>query len=559
MSDSDAIFTISNIIANATRSICIGFSLAVIIQCFLTASVGKRAVILPILSALLLFGLNLFSIIIDVLHWPCKGRAVSIYVVSYCSQICLEVGSKDDYGMISRMLIRLSGLQISQTNKLRILATDNLILTIMVYAVFVVRAGSLVALLFFYYDITSPSGLCATGYPLVALLAEKFILLFYNLINLGILAHLFWIERTQRRKTKMKEKGLLFFFLQQDSQTFILAIILDAIFICIVSVVSTPWIFSMSAGLANGFNTFILHIRYCSNLKRQLAALSEVDQSISLFSFNFDQSAHIQSATVDAKSIGVRSVDAKSIGMRSMQEERTWTGNKRKKSHASEVFSESGRRESGAAPARSAGSLGMHRAGLLHRNSVVEEGGEWDCISMSTVDMNPRRSIGNVSMQSSRKSKGSILIPEGNEPPVPEIPPDLQHSQRGVLGLIPRVSRANMIDSITEMPVVEELESRNVQSDTSHLGGARSVLGTFRDSRRSLTPSIIVVSTDESQPHSPESKSKSSSFPIMPDDLIETNNVIAGRQRMGSITIEQREKVLRNVVEEDEEEARPLP
>ncbi|KAJ3104656.1 hypothetical protein HDU96_008855 [Phlyctochytrium bullatum] len=244
-----AIYTSHNIIANAMRSICIGYSLSVWVSCGLIMHfINKRGAYLPIISATFLFGFNVACIAIDVLRLPCRGRAVSIYVFSYLSQICLE---------------------IYQTNKMRILACRHPAVKVLAYLLFAVRAGSLIAALFFYYDITTSEGLCATGYPFLALLIEKFILLFYNLGNLGLLFHIV-------RKTELESKGVmhasqvLHLFLFQDGLTFVLAIILDTIFILIVSFVATSWIFSMTAGLANGFNLFILHVKYCTSLKARV-------------------------------------------------------------------------------------------------------------------------------------------------------------------------------------------------------------------------------------------------------------------------------------------------
>ncbi|KAJ3097191.1 hypothetical protein HDU96_000467 [Phlyctochytrium bullatum] len=241
-----AVYTSNNIVANAMRSICIGYALSVWVSCGIIMNfANKRGAYLPILSATFLLGFNVACIVIDVLRTPCKGRAVSIYVFSYLSQICLE---------------------IYQTNKMRIVAHRDPIARSLAYLLFFLRAGSLVTLLFFYYDITTSEGLCATGFPLWALLTEKLVLLAFNLGNLGLL---FNIIRKAEIETSgmMNVSSILYTFLFHDGLTFVLAIILDAIFIFIVSFISTSWIFSMTAGLANGFNLFILHVKFCSSLK----------------------------------------------------------------------------------------------------------------------------------------------------------------------------------------------------------------------------------------------------------------------------------------------------
>ncbi|KAJ3217615.1 hypothetical protein HDU67_007557 [Dinochytrium kinnereticum] len=249
MSSTDLIYTSNNIVANAMRSICVGYSFAVIITCgILMNFINRRGAILPIISATFLLGFNVAAIVIDLVKAPCKGRAVSIYVFSYLSQICLEV---------------------YQSNKMRILSHRDLIPRILSYSLFAIRAISLIVLLFFYYDITNSLGLCATGYPFYALLAEKLILLFYNIGNLAILYFLFKKDSKEHKTFQMD--GIVKVFLFQDGMAFVMAIILDGIFIVIVSFVTTPWIFSMAAGLANGFNLLILHVKYCTGLRSRVS------------------------------------------------------------------------------------------------------------------------------------------------------------------------------------------------------------------------------------------------------------------------------------------------
>ncbi|KAJ3097190.1 hypothetical protein HDU96_000466 [Phlyctochytrium bullatum] len=215
---SDLIYSSNNIIANAMRSICIGYSLCVIIQCGIQMNfINKRGAYLPIISASLLMGFNIACIIIDI--------------------ICLE---------------------IYQTNKMRILAHRDLIIRILAYVLFAIRAVSLIVLLFFYFDVTSGTGL-------------------YNLGNLALLFYL--IRKSQIEGKNFSFGGVMNVFLFQDGLTFILAIILDIIFICIVSFVNITWIFSMTAGLANGFNLLILHIKYCTSLKTRVAGLNSVTNS----------------------------------------------------------------------------------------------------------------------------------------------------------------------------------------------------------------------------------------------------------------------------------------
>ncbi|KAJ3101052.1 hypothetical protein HDU97_001695 [Phlyctochytrium planicorne] len=209
--NSDPIYTSSNIIANAMRSICIGYAFSVIITCGVMMNfINKKGAILPIVSATFLLGFN----------------------------ICLEM---------------------------RILTHRDKVLQIIAYVLFVIRAASLVVLLFYYYDVTSATGLCATGFPFNALLAEKLILLFYNLGNIAILLYIF--RRDAADNKNFKSGGIIKVFLLQDGSTFIMAIVLDTIYILIVSFITTTWIFSMAAGLANGFNCLILHVKYCTSLK----------------------------------------------------------------------------------------------------------------------------------------------------------------------------------------------------------------------------------------------------------------------------------------------------
>ncbi|KAJ3100069.1 hypothetical protein HDU97_002505 [Phlyctochytrium planicorne] len=212
MSSTDTIYSSSNIISNAMRAICVGYSLAVIINASILMNfINKKGAILPIVSAVFLMGFQY------------------------------------------------------QTNKMRLLAHRDLVVKIIAYVLFAARAISLIVSLFYYYDITSKTGLCATGYPFNNLLAEKLVLLFYNLGNLVLL--IFLLQKGAKENGSFKFSGVLRTFLFQDGLTFILAIVLDTIFICIVSFITTTWIYSMAAGLANGFNLLILHVKYCTSLK----------------------------------------------------------------------------------------------------------------------------------------------------------------------------------------------------------------------------------------------------------------------------------------------------
>ncbi|KAJ3217616.1 hypothetical protein HDU67_007558 [Dinochytrium kinnereticum] len=257
MASTELMYSANNIIANAMRSICIGYSFSVLITCgILMNFINKRGAILPIISAFFLMGFNIGAVVIDLVKAPCKGRAVGIYVCCYISQICLE---------------------IYQTNKMRILANREPIIKYSAFALFSFRAVSLVVLLFYYSDRANAVGLCATVFPFHALLSEKVILLFYNFGNLGLLFYL--IQKSQRENGGFKFSGVLNIFLFQDGMAFIMAIILDGIYIFIVSFVTTPWIFSMAAGLANGFNLLILHVKYCTSLKTRVLAFENQTSS----------------------------------------------------------------------------------------------------------------------------------------------------------------------------------------------------------------------------------------------------------------------------------------
>lgn len=137
---------------------------------FVYSKKGLRGSIICTISAVCLMMVQIISISYD-LAAPveCKGRSLILYIFSYSSQICLD---------------------IYQVYKIRILCRYHKSLRIVSLLTFSVRAISLLLNLCFYYDIVGVNLVCATGFPLVNLIAEKVILIFYNLINLGIL---YWI------------------------------------------------------------------------------------------------------------------------------------------------------------------------------------------------------------------------------------------------------------------------------------------------------------------------------------------------------------------------------
>ncbi|KAJ3100013.1 hypothetical protein HDU97_002620 [Phlyctochytrium planicorne] len=251
-------YTEINLLTNAFRSLCIGYAISVITTCAILMNfVNRKAALLPILSAVFLICCLFPAITIDLVRPAsdlsnvnaCKGRALAIYIFSYLSQICLE---------------------IYQTNKIRILAHRDRVCRYLAYALFGLRVASIAINLAFYRDIKDANGTCSTGFPFMNLLAEKLILLFYNLGNIFILVYIV----KKGASNGIAFKSVTSFFLYQDGLTFSLAVILDAIYISVLaSFTNTPWIMSMAAGLANGFNMFILHVKYCVSLSLRVRGL----------------------------------------------------------------------------------------------------------------------------------------------------------------------------------------------------------------------------------------------------------------------------------------------
>ncbi|KAJ3208200.1 hypothetical protein HDU67_006947 [Dinochytrium kinnereticum] len=245
-----------SIITNMMRAINVGYSLSVISMCSIILNFTNRSTsgaLLPLISAVFLLAANMAFMLIDVIKPACPGRAVGIYVFVYLSQICLEV---------------------YQSNRMRMLSLGNVIARSAAYALFIIRASSLPVLLYYYSDAENTTNhICITVFPPTALMIEKAILIFYNIGNLLILIYLSQTAQSEKKPGKMVFKTLLITFLVQDGLTFIAALILDSAYLTVILTVSAPWIMSLAAGLANGFNLAILHIKYCAEVKVVILAL----------------------------------------------------------------------------------------------------------------------------------------------------------------------------------------------------------------------------------------------------------------------------------------------
>ncbi|KAJ3095764.1 hypothetical protein HDU96_001058, partial [Phlyctochytrium bullatum] len=142
--------------------------------------------------------------------------------------------------------------------------------------------------------------ICFTVYPTEALIVEKSILVFYNAGNLLILVFLARhatreallassgdiLDRPSRSTPLTRDsttrgpspqrpvfRSLLWKFLVQDGQTFVLALVLDTAYVGVMAGVKAPWMMSLAAGLANGFNLVVLHVKHCAEVRVILAAL----------------------------------------------------------------------------------------------------------------------------------------------------------------------------------------------------------------------------------------------------------------------------------------------
>ncbi|KAJ3098846.1 hypothetical protein HDU97_003709 [Phlyctochytrium planicorne] len=255
---SDGIYSEINLMTSTFRTFSIGYAFSVIATCSILMNfVNKKAAILPILSAVFLICCLLPALVIDFMRPAtnpanvnaCRGRAVAIYIFSYLSQICLE---------------------IYQTRKITIVAHRETLCRYFAYVLFGLRLASIFVNLGFYSDIKLPNGMCSTGFPFINLLVEKLILLGYNLGNFFILVHI----ANKGDKDGVNFASITSKFLFQDGLTFILAVVLDAIYISVIaSFASMPWIMSLAASIANGFNMFILHVKYCVSLSLRASSL----------------------------------------------------------------------------------------------------------------------------------------------------------------------------------------------------------------------------------------------------------------------------------------------
>ncbi|KAJ3098214.1 hypothetical protein HDU97_004196 [Phlyctochytrium planicorne] len=282
LSPPSEVYSAVNLITNVMRAINMGFSISIIIMCSIilnfahrTAKIVKGA-ILPLISATGLLVGMISAVAMDFIKPACTGRSVGIYSIFYASQICLE---------------------IYQTNRIRMLAHSDVTARSIGYALFIIRASSLVVLLFYYYDWENNTNhVCTTGLSSLGVILEKAVLLVYNSGNLLILYHLSrtppsqshtqsltMLNRASETKfpsshptspgTQPAFRSLSAMFFYQDGLTFSLAILLDGAYVAAILTVRDPWMMSLVEGLANGFNLAILHIKYCFDIRVFLMAL----------------------------------------------------------------------------------------------------------------------------------------------------------------------------------------------------------------------------------------------------------------------------------------------
>ncbi|KAI8850746.1 hypothetical protein BC829DRAFT_388780 [Chytridium lagenaria] len=224
-----------NLITNVMRSLGLGYAFCVCVMCGIMINFTNRftrAAFLPLISAISLIIAQSSAILIDIFRPRCDNRALGLYVFYYGSQICLEV---------------------YQTNRVRMLAANNTVAK---------SIGIIAGVFLFYYSDSSNliNNVCITVFPSTVLITEKCILLFYNTGNLLILVYL-------------AHYNTMGTFLFQDGLTFIMALLLDSAYVAVIATVTTPWIMSLAAGLANGFNLAILHVKYCAEVKVVLMTL----------------------------------------------------------------------------------------------------------------------------------------------------------------------------------------------------------------------------------------------------------------------------------------------
>ncbi|KAJ3320105.1 hypothetical protein HDV06_005670 [Boothiomyces sp. JEL0866] len=156
----------------------------------------------------------------------CKGRALTF-------QICLD---------------------IYQVVKITILCRLHQNLKYLSWTSFGIRSVSLIVNLCFYYDGVGANQVCSTGFPFTNLIIEKLILISYNLINLGILYRITAAGSTIASITQI--------FLVKDGLTFVICFVLELIFVIVVALFPSGYIYSVAAALGNGIATFALYMHY---------------------------------------------------------------------------------------------------------------------------------------------------------------------------------------------------------------------------------------------------------------------------------------------------------
>lgn len=216
----------------------LGFSLAALTAyILLTFFERHKNILLLLYSAVAMVVANILFTGYDYLMAEsCAGRSIITYIFSYTGQICLE---------------------IYQTRKIVILASQNKIMKIFAFILFAIRAISLIVNWFYYFDPPkSFNGVCSTGFPIVNLIVEKTILVFFNLGNMVILLYL--MKKSDKFQSS---KELLIGFALQDGLTFIMAFFLDFFFVLSTALLQGTAIYSMTAALGNGFNMFILYVQ----------------------------------------------------------------------------------------------------------------------------------------------------------------------------------------------------------------------------------------------------------------------------------------------------------
>lgn len=227
-------YSSAGVLTNVLRSIALGFGTAILSDTVFLYSQQKGYLKwLPGLSAFFYSVAQLIAIVFDVsAPLACSGRVHTMYIFIYGSQLCLD---------------------LYQLQKTVIVAKSSVILRSSALVLF---AGRLASICYSYataYDLPLPTGICATGFPVINLVVEKSVLIVYNLGNLAILIYVGYKDSANIGLSAIM--GELLF---RDGFSFTLGVILDTLSVIGYALFKAGAGFSLLGNFANASNMIIL-------------------------------------------------------------------------------------------------------------------------------------------------------------------------------------------------------------------------------------------------------------------------------------------------------------